>query len=244
MFNIKNIKYLILFLAPILIFTGCSSKNNQTITQPDADLNGPENTTEINNKNDRYIIMMGRSVMRGWFDHWGWDQENPMQLERYTLEFKELSGSPGMVDSVKEIMGKLPENKKDIIFFKLCFEDFLGDNAAADNLENNKNIIKEIHKIVTQEHGAKLIIGNALPKVIADTDIYLVWNHQQFISWLNEFWRENPDNVTVFDMYNPITNELGALKTEYATSPNDSHLNNDAYNLLDDKFFDMLDSIY
>lgn len=245
MFKLKFLYLPLVLLLPILLFSACTQNNEKVsksnlIDSEEKSINSDKNA----NDNPRYLIMMGRSVMNSWFDHWGWDGENPMQLERYTLEYRELSSPPEMIESVRNIMNELPEDKKDIIFFKFCFEDFLGDDAASKNLERNKNIVKEVHKIVTQEHNAKLIVGNALPQVISNTDIYLVWNHQQFISWLDEFWRDNPDNLTVFDMYNPITNELGALKTDYAVGSDDSHLNGNAYDVLDDKFFSMLDNLY
>lgn len=240
--------FLIIFLlfVPVFVLSACTNyktdlqQNNSSGSRDQQALNN----TNTSDKDPRYIIMMGRSVMNGWFQHWSWDGESAMQLERYTLEYRELSSPPEIVASVRSIMQELPDEKKDIIFFKLCFEDFLGDNEASENLQRNKQIIRDIHQIVVDEYGAELIIGNALPKVIRETDIYLVWNHQQFISWLNEFWREHPDNLTVFDMYNPITNDLGALKEDYAVSQDDSHLNDSAYDLLDSNFFKMLDSIY
>jgi hypothetical protein len=246
MSKLKIFFSILLLLIPVFLLSACTNnksdfnKNNSSDSQNQQALNDTNNS----DKDPRYIIMTGRSVMNGWFQHWGWDGESPMQLERYTIEYRELSSPPDIAASVRSIMQELPDEKKDVIFFKLCFEDFLGDTEASDNLQRNQKIIQDVHQIVVEEHEAELILGNALPKVIGETDIYLVWNHQQFISWLNEFWRENPGNLTVFDMYNPITNDLGALKESYAVSPNDSHLNDLAYDLLDSKFFDMLDAIY
>jgi hypothetical protein len=247
--NQKNLRKLVIFILlclPIL-FIGCK----QTKTGPQEELTEQltkqpteENQTKEMPGQERTVIMLGRSVMEGWFAHWGWDHQNPIKKGRFTLEYHEISPPPDIVNSVKQTMDNLPAEKKDIIFFKFCFDDFEGDVDANSNLERNKKYIEEIHQIVVENHQAKLIIGNALPKVIKNTDIYLVWNHQQFNSWLNDLWKEHPENVTVFNMYDKLSNEMGALKKEFTDDLSDSHLNDRGYEALDESFFDILGNLY
>jgi len=242
--KLKRIPIFLLIFA-ILVFCGCTKNESEQITISESSQEDGQDTKDVSSTGEeRYIVMMGRSVMQDWFNHWGWDGESPMRLDRYTLEYEELSPPPYIIDSVRGIMNELPENKKDIVFFKLCFDDFEGDDNAGSNLERNKKYIEDVYNIVVQEHGAKLIIGNALPKVIAQTDIYLVWNHQQYNSWLNDFWEEHPDDMTVFNMYDLVTNDLGATYEDLTISEDDSHLKDEAYNFFDNVFFDMLDNLY
>lgn len=252
--NIKNfIKFsaFITLIFSLILFAGCTNKANTEQNDQTNEIseisNVQENQTEpvpSSPKEERTVIMLGRSIMENWFLSWGWNNQDQMKNGRFTLKYKQLSPPPEIIRSVEDIMESLPAEKKDIIFFKLCFEDFVGGEDANENLERNKNYIEEVYDIVVKKHGAKLIIGNALPKVIYDTDIYLVWNHQQYNKWLKDFWKEHPDEVTIFNMYDILANDMGALNADYTDDPRDSHANNDAYKKLDDSFFDMLDNLY
>jgi len=93
--------------------------------------------------------------------------------------------------------------------------------------------------VVTQQ-GFKLIIGNALPQVSADTDSYLVWNHQQYNEWLDNFQSQHSSQVAVLDMYGALIDDNGNLSSSFAQSASDSHLNNAAYNVLDSRYFALL----
>jgi hypothetical protein len=189
---------------------------------------------------EKRILMFGRSVMAGWFDHWH-DDTTPMQKEGYTLEYHELSSPPEIVESFKNEINKLSSGNKPIVFFKFCFVDFTGGSKqeAEENLEQNKKYIEEVYRI-TKYKGLKLIIGNALSQVAASTDPDLKWNHKQFNQWLLDFQSEHEEDITIFDMYNVFIDSSGNLKAEFASDPYDSHLNDAAYNSLDKAFFNLL----
>ena len=250
-------KLLLLVGAFLVIFllAGCQRKTentnidtstieeNQANTAKESDYSSSD-STKATNKKDRTVIMMGRSVMYGWFEYWGAADSEVYNKNRFTLEYRELDSPPSIAKSVGKIMKKLPANKKDVVFFKFCFVDFKGGDSASANLEKNKEYIEAVYRTVVEEHGAKLIIGNVLPQVTNDTDIYLVWNHQQYNAWLKEFWQQHPEDVTVFNMYKQLSNDMGALKKDYALDEYDSHLNEEGYKALDKPFWSMMESLY
>ncbi|MBU1177594.1 hypothetical protein KJ903_00065 [Patescibacteria group bacterium] len=220
-----------------------SVQNNQASTGTQDDFSATDDAKITTDKQNRTVIMLGRSVMGGWFEHWGAD-DGVYIKDRFTLEYRELESPPDIVKSVEKIMKKLPAEKKDIVFFKFCFVDFAGEGSANTNLEQNKKYIEDVYKVVVEEHRAKLIIGNALPQVMNDNDIYLVWNHQQYNAWLKEFWQQHPDDVTIFNMYKQLASDMGALKSEYAADEYDSHLNTKGYEALDKPFWEMMENLY
>ncbi|NQV12775.1 MAG: SGNH/GDSL hydrolase family protein [Parcubacteria group bacterium] len=219
-----------------------SVQENQADTAQEDDYSSPDAVVSSDGEN-RTVIMMGRSVMYSWFEHWG-AEDGEYQKGRFALEYQELDSPPGITKSVEKIMKKLPADKKDVVFFKFCFVDFEGEGGASTNLEQNKKYIEEVYRIVVEEHDAKLIIGNALPQVMNDNDIYLVWNHQQYNAWLKKFWQEHPENVTVFNMYKQLSDDVGALNEDYAVDEYDSHLNKEGYKALDKPFWEMMESLY
>lgn len=247
---------LVAFFSLALLLTGCQKnkptentnvdtqavKENQADIASEEDYSSSEDTNTTSSDQDRTVIMLGRSVMYGWFEYWG--SEEKVTKGKFSLEYQEMDSPPDIVSSVRRIMKSLPADKKDIVFFKFCFVDFEGGDGASANLEKNKKYIEDVYKVVVEEHGAKLIIGNALPQVSSDTEIYLVWNHQQYNSWLNDFWKQHPDNVTVFNMYKQLSDNMGALKEDYAIDEYDSHLNQKGYAALDKPFWEMMDSLY
>lgn len=249
-------KYFLLFGAflAILLFTGCG-KQKTTADNPEVNTNtgSKVNTaseedysaddTETIDKQNRTVIMLGRSVMGGWFEYWGADG-GVQQKGRFTLKYREMDSPPDIVDSVERIMAELSEEERDIVFFKFCFEDFAGEDGASANLEQNKKYIEDVYQIVVEKYEARLIIGNALPQVMNDTDIYLVWNHQNYNGWLKDFWEQHPENVTVFNMYKQLASDMGALKKDYAADEYDSHLNKKGYAALDKPFWEMMESLY
>ena len=184
------------------------------------------------------IWMMGRSVMSGWFTHWGSD---PVYVRnRFTLRHKVLEGPPDIVASVQAIVDSVSMCEVPVMFFKLCSVDFEGgDSATAQaNLDRNLGYVAQVESIVAHR-GLKIIVGNALPKVTRDTDIWLVWNHRQYNSRLNYFAAQRPD-VRIFDLYSVLSDADGALKAQYATSADDSHPNDAGYTALDAPFFAFL----
>ena len=236
----------------MFVLVGCqkSTTENDSVTETKVDTSSEssysssDNETTSTDRHDRTVIMLGRSVMYSWFEHWDAADDEVYNKGRFTLEYRELDSPPAITRSVGKIMEDLPAEKKDIVFFKFCFVDFEGEGSANANLEANKKIIEEVYRIVVEEHGARLIIGNALPKVMNDNDIYLVWNHQQYNSWLQDFWKQHSENVTIFNMYKQLASDMGALKSQYAIDEYDSHLNEEGYEVLDKPFWEMMESLY
>ncbi|MFQ6083172.1 MAG: hypothetical protein ACE5WD_07430 [Candidatus Aminicenantia bacterium] len=210
---------------------------------------GPDDENGNGTGGERDVYMCGRSVMEGWFVHWGWDwnESHPVKHGRFNLYYRPIEGPWGgttMQDSVREVVNNIPNEKYPIVFFKFCFVDFEGgsQSQAQANLNRNKNIVKEVYDIVVQQHGYKLIIGNALPMTANDTDSYLVWNHKQYNQWLVDFKNQHPGKVFIFDMYSILTDPDGNLRSDYAVDEWDSHLNEAAYNALDTPFFQLLEN--
>lgn len=190
------------------------------------------------------IYMLGRSVMAGWFDHWGWDgdDESSVYFHDYSLYHRYVDGPEGdgdnMVNSAHSIMNALPGGDK-AVFFKLCFVDFSGGSTeeADANYERNISIVENVYN-VAHGKGINLIVGNALPQVASATDSYLVANHRKYNQWLNDF-AENHSDFYVFDMYGTLSDSSGNLKSGYATG-DDSHPNSAGYDALDTAYADFL----
>jgi hypothetical protein len=188
------------------------------------------------------VWMMGRSVMSGWFTHWGSD---PVYVHnRFTLRHWIVESPPDIVASVQAVVDSVTMCQTPVMLFKLCFVDFEGgDSATAQaNLDRNLGYVTQVDSIV-EARGLKLILGNALPQVASSTDPWLVWNHRQYNQRLNDFATAHPD-VHIFDLYSVLSNANGELKPEYATSSSDSHPNDAGYTALDAPFFAFLNQYY
>ena len=75
---------------------------------PDRTLLGYVTTGESNDL-VRDVWMLGRSVMHGWFVHWGSDPSQPYRHDRFTLTDHELPSPPDMVNSVRAIIDSIAE---------------------------------------------------------------------------------------------------------------------------------------
>lgn len=188
------------------------------------------------------VYMLGRSVMGGWFQHWGAD---PYDYDRFTLSYHQVETPPDIVGSVVAIVDSVPVTQNPAIFFKLCFADFAGGDSltAQGNLDRNLGYVLEVYDTVVTRRGLRLILGNALPQVSRNTDSWLVWNHRQYNRYLNDFAAPH-SNVKVYDLYGPLTDSSGNLRPEYASDPDDSHPNDLGYAALDSTFFSFLDQNY
>lgn len=235
-----------IFLISSFSMLGCSQTKESSRPQEEA---SEETTTgetdeeaEDEQSDKQKVLMMGRSVMGGWFEYWDSDTSQPVEQGDFILYYKEVETPPDIVDSAKDYVDEIDDDKP-IIFFKFCFDDFwAGDKSEAKaNLSDNKKYIRQVYDAVAEDHGLKLIIGNALPKVKAYTDSDLVWNHRSFNKWLEEFANDHSGEVYIFDQYSVLTDSKGNLKSEYAIDREDSHLNENAYSALDEDFFDLLE---
>ncbi len=228
----------VIVLAVILSMAGFLIYKNYIIGKPCSNCQTKTEKKVITT--EKRIIMFGRSVMDGWFKHWHSDN-TPEKKEGYSLEYYELESPPEIVQSFKKQIDNISLQDKPIIFFKLCFVDFEGSSPgeAIDNLEQNKNYVREVYEIAKQKK-LKLIIGNALPQVAANTTPDLLWNHGEFNKWLLDFQSKHKDDVIIFDMHSILSDSLGNLKSEFTDDQSDSHLNDFGYSALDNVFFTML----
>jgi len=178
------------------------------------------------------VTMNGRSVMGMWFEHWGYDWEGPVREGGYALDYRELDGDLSNIASSfgDNVSGLAPGS---VVFFKLCFADFYGDN-----LEQLEGIIDEVIE-TAREKGLRLIIGNALPMRGEGAPGGVVSEYAAYNAFLEG---KKGDGVRVYDFYGVLADEDGYLKPEYDTG--DSHLNENAYSDLDETFFELLDQVY
>ncbi len=222
---------------------GCSQTKESSRPQEEVSEETTEDETEDVPSDKQKILMMGRSVMGGWFEYWDSDTSQPVKQGDFVLYYKEIETPPDIVDSAKDYVDEIDDDNT-IVFFKFCFDDFwAGDRSETKaNLSDNKKYIRQVYDAVADEHGLKLIIGNALPKVKTYTDSDLVWNHRSFNEWLEEFANDHSGEVYIFDQYSVLTDSKGNLKSGYAIDREDSHLNEKAYSALDEDFFDLLET--
>jgi hypothetical protein len=216
-----------------LVLAGCNSESNPT---------GPEGTDTGLHVS---TLMCGRSVMQGWFDHWGSDGSKAVTYGSFLLYYGALWSPPDIIDSVQWQLNNVVTGNDWILFFKLCFVDFNGSSqaGAAENYDRNIGYLNSVYDLVVTQRGLKVIFGTALPKVSAYTTDELVWNHSLYNAWIKSFAASHPGEVYVFDMYEVLADSDGSLRTDYAVSPTDSHLNASAYAALDSAFFAMLDQL-
>ena len=190
------------------------------------------------------VYMCGRSVLGGWFEHWGWDYdyENPVRFGSYDLVYEEMDVPPGIVDTAIGVARAAAESGGGTVFFKFCFEDFVGGDEyeARENLEDNMRMVSEVAEAVVGEEGLTLIVGNALPMVREYTDEWLVWNHREYNRFLDELADTYGGRVIVLDLYGALSTSGGWLRPEYAADAYDSHLNDAAYDALDVKLEEIL----
>lgn len=182
--------------------------------------------------------------MGGWFRHWTGDTSKPYDKNGFTLYYLEIDGPDGIMVSVKS---RVEENKSkgNIVFFKLCFVDFNGDDrdSARSNLKRNEGYVQKAYDLIVKQDDKKLIIGNALPQIKKDTTDDLVWNHREYNKWIADFAAAHPGQVYVFDEYGLLSDSKGILKSGYETASDDSHPNDTGYSALDAPLFDLLKSI-
>ena len=188
------------------------------------------------------VYMMGRSVMGGWFSHWGAD---PFTHGRFTLSYHELESPPDIVARAERIIDSIAVGQNPVVFFKLCFVDYEGgDSATAQaNLDRNLGYVQQVYDHCVTGRSLRLVLGNALPLVVRYHDTWLTWNHRQYNQKLTEFAAAHT-NIKVFDLYSVLSDTNGDLLSNYATSSDDSHPNDAGYSALDGPFFAFLEQNY
>jgi hypothetical protein len=187
---------------------------------------------------EKTIQMCGRSVLGGWFSHWGWDGDpaDPASFAGYRVIYHEMESPPAITDTALGVVRQMKQQGDNLMFFKLCFVDFIGgDEASArENLQANEAIVQAVANAAVQGNGMTLIIGNALPTVREYTDYWLVWNHRQYNDFLETLSSQYPGRFFILDLYGSLAAPEGWLNPAYASYPDDSHPNEAGYDAMDE----------
>ena len=233
---------LAVFMLVALCGAGCVSPDGPAAEQsPPTGTTGQASTTAGgSDAGPKAVLMLGRSVMWGWFKHWGWDgsiESMPVAKDGYSLTYREIATPPDIAASAAGFMDQAPEGS--VVFFKFCFDDFPGAEDAVHRFEEQKDWIASIVAKAEARH-QRLIIGNALPKADVSSDPTLVAEHREFNEWLKDYASNSGGTVHVYDFYGVLADSDGSLKPEYASSADDSHPNDRGYAALDPSFFALL----
>mgnify|MGYP005849850257 CR=1 FL=1 len=198
---------------------------------------GEEDNGGLTPAGEGTIHMCGRSVLRGWFEHWGWDYDpgNPVRFGGHDFVYHQMDVPPGIVGTAREVARQVATGDGGIMFFKLCFADFEGgDEAGArNNLHDNERMVREVVESAVDEEGLTLILGNALPTLREYSDEWLVWNHREYNRFLEGLAGAYGGRVLILDLYGTLAAPEGYLRPAYAAGPHVSHLNDEAYDALD-----------
>jgi hypothetical protein len=186
------------------------------------------------------ILMLGRSVMGDWFDHWGWDGEHAVTREGYALYYGELASPPDIADTAIAYVQRVPDTT--VIFFKLCFVDFqAGSPADIDaSLAETVGYVEQVIE-AARARGLTLIVGTALPQTASNTTVDLAELHARYNSAIRELASAH-DQTYVFDLHDSLSNPSGVLYKGFAVMPGDAHLTDTAYFELDERFFEFLET--
>jgi hypothetical protein len=183
----------------------------------------------------KVINMCGRSVLGGWFYHWGWqgDPATPAAFAGWNLYYHEVESPPGIVNGARQVIREAGPGG--IVFFKLCFADFAGGDrqTAEANLEFNKGIVDEVVQASRQQPGLVLLLGNALPVVQSSCDQWMVENQRAYNDYLESLTAISSVRIAIVDLYGTLATPEGYLDPRYASDPYDSHPNQDGYDALD-----------
>ncbi len=219
-----------LFLIALLLPGGCGKDQAR-----ETDGGGAKDTTAPAPSGDNVINMCGRSVLGGWFYHWGWqgDADTPAAFAGWNLYYYEMESPPGIVDDARRVIREAGPGG--IVFFKLCFVDFAGGDrqTAEANLERNKGIIDEVVEAFRQQAGQVLLLGNALPVVQSSCDQWMVENQRAYNDYLESLTAISSIRVVIVDLYGTLSKPEGYLNPRYASDPYDSHPNEAGYEALD-----------
>ena len=173
------------------------------------------------------LLMMGRSVVADWFVHWGWDGVGPAERDGHAVYYGQLQEPPAVGTSAAALIGQVPAGT--VLYFQLSFEDFGADD---ENLDENLGYVRQVAD-AADAGGMALILGNALPRVRAETTPELVKSHVRYNEALEGIAAAN-HSVIVFDQYDVLASpQDGSLRKGFAVDLDDSHLTEAAYKELD-----------
>lgn len=186
------------------------------------------------------VLMLGRSVMAGWFDYWGSDLSEPVARDRFAITYGELESPPGIADGACRLMDEHPSAR--VVFFKFCFVDF---SAEEDPQRQVDRMIGWVRRVAAhaRESDRPLIVGTALPCVASQTDANLVATHRLFDRRLREEAAASQGSLRVFDLGGRLASADGSLRPDYAVSSDDSHLGGEGYRALDGPLFELMNEV-
>ncbi|MFN7990816.1 MAG: SGNH/GDSL hydrolase family protein [Candidatus Micrarchaeia archaeon] len=193
------------------------------------------------------VLILGRSVARGWIDYMGGEYTcfdegcgNAAYVANYsgrTFIYSELDPPPDIVGSAADRLERFGD-RADTVFFKLCFVDFESD-PSGENLRRDEGYIQAAYDEIVVKRHKKMIVGNALPSVASSTDQTLVSSHREYNRWLDGFAKSHKD-IKVLDLYGMLSDSSGSLDPRYASSPDDSHPNAAGYSRITPGFLALL----
>lgn len=226
-----------------LALGGCTAAPDQGSSGSDAGIpipdEWPEGGADVSQdagpegSDDGQLILLGRSVMTGWVEHWSGDPSAPFEWNGHAVTFREVEGPPGIAGSAIVAIEDAPSGST--VLFKYCFVDFNGGEYTGEM----DAYLRDIERMAdaAAERDVRLIIGTALPKVRAETTAELVAEHREFgrrVAQFAEERRAEGQDVAILDLNALLADETGALDRTYAVSRDDSHLNEAAYDMLDE----------
>jgi hypothetical protein len=148
--------------------------------------------------------------------------------------------------SLKAIESALEINDYDAMHFKFCFIDFgdkslKSDEQVDEQLDQMTDLVQKVHAL-TNKHDTKLIIGNALPSL--DPGQYGQKLRERFNAWVVGYGANQEDTINI-ELYKKLANEQGALDVKYSLDPgdNDSHLNQQAYDIMESELTQAISQI-
>ena len=190
----------------------------------------------------RHLLVLGRSVMTGWVDHWGGSASEPAEWEGRTVTFREIEGPPGIAASASAAIADAPVGS--VVLFKYCFVDFNGGDYAAELDAYTRDL--EAVADAAAGRGVTLVLGTALPRVRAETTPELVAEHRAFAERVEALATDriaDGESVLVLDLNAVLAAADGSLESRYAVSRDDSHLTGAAYDALDEALLAVLPPI-
>ncbi len=233
----------LLACAAVGLTGGCASEapRDAGITGPDVAVEpGRESEPDEDDAPRRTAVMLGRSVMAGWFEHWG-AGDGEHERDGVTLLYREVASPPDLGWSAAEHVAGAPRGT--VVFFKPCFVDFWA--ATASDIDANvRELVGYAEAVLDAADGRGLtvILGTALPRVSAETSPALVETHRRYARELERL-ANGRDDVLVFDLNGVLAAPDGSLRADFAASPDDSHLNDAAYEALDARLFELLGTL-
>lgn len=215
----------------------------------------------VTSKGKYSVAMAGRSVTQQWFKRrrlpsvlnnisiwrewpipYNKHQEGDVYYERIAIPSPQKNRKKQDYlygqETYKTLKEVIKSSKFDALFYKFCFVDF-GDNSIKDQESeeqrflNMTDLVRKIHTL-TKMKNMKMILGNALPTLTPGEygqELRLRYNH-----WAKDYTNKNEDMI-LMDLYGTLSDKNGQLNKKYSLdlSDMDSHLNQDAYTLLENE---------